>query len=111
MTLFQFAESDKTKPKAVEPRVKPKVKLKAEPQKIEKEVGADPKSSEPDPIPEDEDYIRKLVEDVRTDDEGEAPSSVSPPPREGRLVFQMKRPSLNQFLRRLNQSISSLNTY
>ena len=79
LTLFEFAESDKTKPKAVEPRVKSKVKLKAEPKrKIEKKTSA-PDPPIADPIPEDEDYIRGLVEEGRTDDEGEAPSSASRP--------------------------------
>ena len=80
LTLFEFAESDKTTPKAVEPRVKPKVKLKAEPKrKIEKKSGA-PEPPVEEPLPEDADYIRKLVEEGRTDDEGEVPSSASRPP-------------------------------
>ena len=62
LTLFEFAESDKTKPKAVEPRVKAKVKLKAEPKsKTEKKISA-PEPPIAEPVPEDEDYIRKLVE-------------------------------------------------
>ena len=80
LTLFELAESDKTKPKAVEPRVKSKVKLKAEPKrKIEKKTSA-PDSPVAGSIREDEDYIRRLVEEGRTDDEGEAPSSASHPP-------------------------------
>ena len=80
LTLFEFAESDKTTPKAVEPRVKPKIKLKVEPKrKVEKKPSA-PEPPVEEPLPEDADYIRKLVEEGRTDDEGEDPSSASRPP-------------------------------
>ena len=97
LTLFEFAESDKTTPKAVEPRVKPKVKLKAEPKRKEERKSSAPEPPMEEPLPGDADYIRKLIEEGRTDDEGEAPSSASRP-REGRLAFQMKRLSPIQFL-------------
>ena len=80
LTLFEFAESDKTTPKAVEPRVKPKVKLKAEPKRKTEKKSSAPEPPVEEPLPEDADYIRKLVEEGRADDEGEAPSSASRPP-------------------------------
>ena len=80
LTLFEFAESDKTTPKAVEPRVKPKVKLKAEPKRKEEKKSSAPEPPMEEPLPGDADYIRKLIEEGRTDDEGEAPSSASRPP-------------------------------
>ena len=78
--LFEFAESDKTKPKAVEPRVKPKVKLKAEPKRKEEKKSKSTQLPQSESIPNDDEYIRGIVEEGRTDDEGEAPSSASRPP-------------------------------
>ena len=79
LTLFEFAESDKTTPKSVEPRVKPKVKLKAEPKRKEEKKSSAPEPPMEEPLPGDADYIRRLIEEGRTDDEGEAPSSASRP--------------------------------
>ena len=80
LTLFEFAESDRTKPKAVEPRVKPKVKLKAEPKRKTEKKPSAPEPPTAEPIPEDDEYIRGIIEEGRADDEGDAPSSTSRSP-------------------------------
>ena len=73
LTLAEFHESDKTKPKIIPPRTKPEVKTKPAPKKEEKKVIHPPEEIE------DADYLAALLDEA-TDVEAEVPSgSVRPP--------------------------------
>ena len=73
LTLAEFHESDRTKPKVTPPRAKPEVKIKPSPKKEEKKI------IHPSEESDEADYLARLLEEA-TDVEAEAPSgSVRPP--------------------------------